>query len=123
MSNLGTYQWMTTVSKKVGGPVNFMLLTGAVGAAIYKGGELAVKCGVKAIRTHKAKRLLLGEGAKLYKVNATGKSNEGLEFSIGEQFKVLEADGDAVLIEKLGDSNNPYFVSAELLCKISDYNS
>ena len=123
MSNLGTYQWITTASKKVGGPVNFVLITGAVGAAIYKGAEIAVKYGVKAIRPHKANGLLLGDGAKIYEVNATGKSNEGLEFSVGDQFKVLEEDGDAVLIEKLGDPNNPYFVSAELLCKISDYNS
>ncbi len=38
-----------------------------------------------------------------------------------ETFKVLERDGNAVLIEKLGDDNNPYFVAAELLNEISDY--
>lgn len=48
-------------------------------------------------------------------------SNEGLQFHVGETFKVLERDGNAVLIEKLGDDNNPYFVVAELLNEISDY--
>ena len=40
---------------------------------------------------------------------------------MGDKFKVLESDGDAVLIEKIGDLTNPYFVSAELLKDISDY--
>ena len=44
MSNLGAYQWITTVSKKVGGPINLLLLTGAAGAAagitVYKCGEI-----------------------------------------------------------------------------------
>ena len=48
-------------------------------------------------------------------------SNEGLEFKIGDQFRVLESDKDAILIEKIGDNNNPYFVSAELLKNISDF--
>lgn len=58
---------------------------------------------------------------KVYSVTAEGISNEGLEFKIGDQFRVLETDKDAVLIEKLDDDDNPYFVSEELLTNISNY--
>ena len=42
-------------------------------------------------------------------------------FSVDDTFKVLEIDGDAALIEKIGDENNPYFVSGCFLESISDY--
>lgn len=50
-----------------------------------------------------------------------GVSNEGVILESGDSFNVLESDGEAVLIEKIGDSNNPYLVSSELLEEISDY--
>ena len=121
VSNLGAYQWITTISKKVGGPVNLLLLTGAAGAAVYKCGEIAVKQCVKAVKTHKAKKTASAAEDKLYNVSESGKSNEGLTFIAGDQFRVLEADGDSVLIEKINDENNPYYVSAKLLRDISDY--
>ena len=34
---------------------------------------------------------------------------------------MLETDKDAILIEKIDDDNNPYFVSEELLTNISNY--
>lgn len=121
MSNLGAYQWMTTRAKKVGGPINLLMLAGTAGAAIYKGGEIAVRQCVKAIKAHKAKKLTIEANERLHEVISADKSNEGLEFAIGDQFRVLDMDGNSVLIEKIGDGNNPYFVSAELLHKISDY--
>ena len=44
-----------------------------------------------------------------------------LLLSVDDTFKVLEIDGDAALIEKIGDENNPYYVSARFLRGISDY--
>jgi hypothetical protein len=118
MSNLGAYQWMTKTAKKVGGPANLLLLAGVAGAGIYKVGEVTVKKVVKRKRTNKRENLRTG----VYIVSTPGRSNDGVEFIKGEQFRVLERDGDAILIEKLHDKNNPYFVSAELLRSISDYN-
>jgi hypothetical protein len=39
----------------------------------------------------------------------------------GSTFHILERDQDSVLIAVPGDKNNPYFVSAEKLSKISNY--
>lgn len=58
ISNLGGYQWLTTSAKKVGGPVNLVLLIAGSGAAIYKGGEVLVKNSVKAIKKIRAEKNL-----------------------------------------------------------------
>ena len=118
MSNLGAYQWITTMSKKVGGPEKLLALIAAGSIAIYKGSEIAVKKLIKAVKKTKARA---EENGKAYKVTIYGESNEGLKFNIDDEFYVLETDGDVILIEKIGDSNNPYFVDKKLLQKISDY--
>ncbi len=48
--------------------------------------------------------------------------SNGLVFKVGDNFRILNHDADAILIEKLGDDNNPYFVSADFLKQISEYN-
>ena len=122
MSNLGMYQWMTATAKKMGGPVQFLTAVAAAGAVTYKASEIIVKKCKKALD---AKRLFRAKNVKsnenLYSVNSPGESNEKVSFDIGDQFKVLEEDGDSVLIEKIGEENNPYFVSSELIEEISDY--
>ena len=57
----------------------------------------------------------------VYSVTAEGVSNDGLKFKIGDKIRVLETDKDAILIEKIGEDNNPYFVSEEMLKNISNY--
>ena len=127
MSNLGAYQWITSTSKKVGGPINLLLLTGASGAiagtVVYKISEFGVKKGIKALKAHQAHHgWYLKANEKIYSVTSTATSNEGVEFTVGTKIKVLDTDGDSVLIEKIGDGNNPYFVSKEFLHTISDFN-
>ena len=119
MSNLGAYQQITCISKKLGGPINLLLITGLAGAIIYKGGELFVKHSAKAIKSSfkvkgTAKR-------RICSAHVSCESDDGLLFGKGDQFRILEIDGDSVLIEKIGDKNNPYFVSGKLLHNISDY--
>lgn len=120
MSNLGLYQTMTTWSKKMGGPLNLLLAVGvggyALGRTVEAGGKLIVKSVKKHIENKKATT------PEFYVVHTEGTSNEGLHFSINDRFRVLEVAEDAVLIEKIGDSNNPYFVSAALLHSISNFN-
>ena len=108
---------MTRTAKKVGGPGNFIVLIGVTGAITERSTEFFIK---KAVRKIKARKANNSKG-KLYKVTLSGRSNEGVEFLRGDQIRILEEDGDSVLIEKIGEKNNPYFVSANLLRKISDY--
>lgn len=112
---------MTTLSKKVGGPLN---LAGIVfgGGAIFGAGAVAGGLAIKNKVSQKFKQKKFEKKVSIiYTVNREGQSNEGLLFKENEQFKVLEVDGDAALIEKLGDNNNPYFVSTKFLRSISDY--
>ncbi len=90
---------------------------------VYKCGEIVVsKVATEVIKTKYSKNRLGNElGGEVYIVKSFGISDEGLQFKVNERFKVLEADGDAVLIEKIGDMNNPYFISGDFLKEISDY--
>ena len=116
---------MTTWSKKVGGPGRFMTLL-VVGGMVF-GGTITsaghtisskVKKKLDEMKDHKEK---MAASAIVYEVSTEATSNEGLCFQKGEFFKVLEEDGDAGLIEKIGDKNNPYFVSRKFLSDISNY--
>jgi hypothetical protein len=123
VSNLGLYQTITTAIKRVGGPVKAITLlasgitivTGASGIGGYFIGKHNEKKKIKAKSKPQSK--------KVYTVKKHGESNEGLVFNEGDKFIVLSQDKDAVLIEKIGDTNNPYFVSLELLLDISDFKS
>lgn len=126
MSNLGGYQILTTLAKKVGGPGKLVTLIAGSGAVVgglaVKGGEFAIKKGKEAIANHKEKNNKSYEDACVkYIIKQDGESNEGLKLNAGDSFRVLESDGDAMLIELIGNEDNPYFVSKELLKQISDY--
>lgn len=121
MSNLGWYQIMTTVAKKVGGPRNLAGLLiggGAIVGGTVVAGSVAIKNNIDRILYEKKRK---ETAAIVHTIMTEAQSNEGLIFRVGDQFKVLEIDGDAALIEKIGEITNPYFVSAEFLKAISDY--
>ncbi len=117
MSNLGMYQVMTKVAKKVGGPINLIVLTMGVGGVIYKSGEVAFKKMYKKIKKQNGKLEML----EVYTVTSYGTSGKDLILNLGDKYRILESDGESVLIEKIGDTNNPYFVSADFLRSISDF--
>lgn len=117
MSNLGWYQVMTTTAKKVGGPKNLLGLVLGTGIALGVVGTKLYEVATKKIKSNAFKV----QEITIYVVKKDGVSNDGLCLEKGDKFKVLEADKDAILIEKIGDVNNPYFVSYELLKDISDY--
>ena len=121
MSNLGWYQIMTTAAKKVGGPLKLAGLVLGSGMVIGGGTVLGGQAVAKKIGKKLDEKKRETESAVIYKVHTEGKSSEGLLFSVDDTFKVLEIDGDAALIEKIGDENNPYYVSARFLRGISDY--
>lgn len=129
MSNLGWYQQITIWAKKVGGHVNLLLLAVASGVVMD---EAIVRPIGKKVLPH-AKQCSSNLKGRItsqhvsapidtiYEVTTAGRSNENLEFLIKDKFRVLEIAGDSVLIEKIGDKHNPYYVSASFLAAISDY--
>lgn len=121
MSNLGWYQVMTTLAKKVGGPLKLAGLLVGGGAALGGGAVVGGQKVAKKVNQYRDKKKKAEEAAVVYEVHTDGKSNEGLVFTVGDRFRILETDGDAVLIEKIGDKQNPYFVSGKFLASISDY--
>ena len=122
MSNLGGYLWLTKTAKKVGGPEKLVLLIVGAGALGYKGIEMLAKVSVRAIKkVYTNKKVTIETEPRTYIIKNYGVNNDGLTFNVGDEIKVLESDGKAVMIEKTGDSNNPYFISADLLREISDY--
>lgn len=117
MSNLGPYQVMTTLAKKVGGPKVLLLLTGATGYATGKLGEMAVK---RIVRRRRAKADL-HRNQTVIEVTSAGTDNSNLHFDVGDSYRILYSDTDMVLVEKIGDTNNPYMVSSDFLRSISNY--
>lgn len=118
MSNLKLYQVMTTLAKRVGGPIPLTLITMAGGYVVIRpveaGGKAVIKTVIKKVKSHRYTD-------KLFTINCQAIDNQGLEFIKGMQFRILEVDNDAVLIELIGDRNNPYFVSGSFLRRISDF--
>lgn len=116
MSNLGLYQMMTTAAKKVKGPLNLFFLTAGGGYVFGKicerGGKIVYK---KLKQVHQRNNV----SKKAYDVNGIYSSEDGLELTFGDKYVVLERDGESVLIEKLGDTNNPYVVPTTILQGIS----
>ena len=123
MSNLGAYQKFTTLAKKFGGVEKFIGLIVAGSATVGAAGGIGAFIGGSKIAKNlkEKKKNKKGKQSTIYKITSPGESNEGLKFDIGNEFRVLETDGDAILIEKVGDKNNPYFVDRKLLNEISNY--
>lgn len=117
MSNLGRYQAMTTIAKKVGGPTVLAAITFVGGYLVLRPAEAGAR---KAARAIKGRSTPCATKGRVFRVRAAGEES-GLQIRVGDEYRVLECDGDAILIEILGDPHNPYFVSSRFLRSISDF--
>lgn len=115
MSNLGWYQIMTTLAKRVGGPLKLFGLTCLFGYGTLRAVEALGKKGVMHLLSKE------NVNSNIYQVHSTGSSNDGLKFKIGDSFRVLVVDNDAVTIELIGNDDNPHVVSTNLLRSISSF--
>ncbi|MEI6403501.1 MAG: hypothetical protein WCP59_15085 [Actinomycetota bacterium] len=128
MSNLGDYQKMTTVAKKVGGPkelTTIVLTVGFVGGLAVRTLSSTVGPKVKSKLGRKLKRSVRTKGApvafgQVFVVTSDG-GEGGAVLHVGDRYQVLEYDGDAILIAVVGDPLSPYFVSRAFLCSVSDF--
>lgn len=133
MSNLGGYQIITTLIKRVGGPDNAMKLAAAAGAFLLVAGGAAHAGVQKAAPALKKKAQHLLEKwrsrtgsvdrlvGSVFTITVATETDQGVSVSVGDKFCVLERDADAVLIELIGNDENPWVVSADLLAVISDF--
>ncbi len=119
MSNLGMYQRIVEWSKIVGGPIQLLGITAVGGFVILRLGEAGVKKTYKIARKKMLK--ITSDNSIIFKVVSEGEDECGVEFAVGDEYKVLESDGESILIEKIGDSNNPYCVSGNFLRSISNF--
>lgn len=120
MGNLGWYQLMTTVAKKVGGPKQLLALVAAGGYVIIRVVEAVGKKVIKLVKKDN-KEKYTSKVLPAYKFIIDGKDDKGLIFSSGDVFYVAARHDDVILIEKEKDDNNPYFVSVDWLMKVSSF--
>lgn len=120
MSNLGKYQVMTTMAKKVGGP-------DALCAIVCGGGAVLGATVVGAIwmctelKDVFEEAKYYNQGGTAYKVKKYGVSSDGLIFEVGDRFRVVKKYDDIVLIEIIGNLNNPHIVGDSFLKDLSNY--
>jgi hypothetical protein len=117
MGNLGDYQAMTTFAKKFGGPKVLAVATAMLGYAVLRPAEAGVKKGIRAIKGRRAPCATKGQVFRA----TSDDDDRGLKLRVGDEYRVLECDGDAILIEVLGDPGSPYFVSSKFLRSVSDF--
>lgn len=118
VGNLGGYQTMTTLAKKVGGPVALAVVTAVSGWAIGRGAEAGGKAAKAAAKKRNAPCSTKGQ---VFDVVSDGEDGEGLALRAGDRYRVMECDGEAILIEVLGGTNNAYFMSAQFLTSVSGF--
>lgn len=122
MSNLGLYQTLTTIAKKVGGPGRLVLLIGVGGYAVLRPAEAGAKKIIKMVKNNSnAKSTDLQNESVVCTVTTAASIDKGVKVNIGDKIKVCAIDKDAVMIEILGNENNPYFIDLNLLKAITDY--
>lgn len=125
VGNLGGYQIITTLIKRLGGPKPAAIkAAGAVGFLSLGTGVLGYFIGTKKSEKNEAKEAnadssKLANGSE-WLVLSAAVSNDGTAFSSGDRLRVVDTDGDAVMIERVGDKNSPYWVSRGFLMSITD---
>ena len=145
MGNMDDYIGLSTLAKQSGGPAKLMEHLKAEGTGLgigwgFVGGiavsaasAVVVKCVDVALKRRKGKQaveaaasvtadaIAKAEGRKPYTVEKSRELQGGHELKRGDQFKAYTRDDDVIMIEVLGDDNNPYSVSGALLEEISDF--
>lgn len=128
IGNLGAYQVMTMLAKKVGGPIGLLLLT--LGAGGISGGVVAYsgRDKIEGFFTNIKQKTRLGARkdtleVQEYKYECTSDSKISKELTLkcGDRFAVLWTDEDKALLCVKGAPKNPYFVSRASLEKVSDF--
>ena len=117
MSNLGGYQTIVNLAKKAGGPGKLVGIIAVGGFGLIRAGEAGTKKLVEVIKKRSAPFPTQGQTF----LATFGGECGGAKIHRGNEYRVLEGDGDSILIEILGDPGSPYVVSSSFLRSVSDY--
>lgn len=117
MGNLGGYQTIVTVVKKLGGPVQATTIvvggSFALGAAVLAGGQKVLgKAQMKLAEK-------IAPNTQFFEVTEDVKDEKGFKLSAGDKYRVFERDGDVLFIEVIGRDDNPHVASAKFLRSVS----
>lgn len=134
MSNLGGYQTVTTAIKAMGGPGKAV---GMVGAVAVSGMGIMYRVGVnrrakrpdgKTIETkifnsvrRKLRRGTAEVPAEMYTATANCNYGGGLTLHAGDTFTAGSVIDEMIYIEVIGNEDNPYLVSAQMLAQNSSF--
>ncbi|MFM9590389.1 hypothetical protein ACKI1J_23090 [Streptomyces scabiei] len=121
MGNLGGYQWITTAAKQVGGPAKLLAGVGVLGYLALRGAEAGGTAAYKKLRGVFEKETD-STSDEVFTVTADGDDGGGgLRVRVGNEIRVLKNVGEAVLVEVIGDQDNPYAVSPAFLASVCDF--
>lgn len=125
VGNLGDYQRIVELIKKVGGPTAAKAYAAVVAAGLMAAGGFAHKgyqAAAPGVKDWWASRQQGHDVPGVsYVVTTAAIDDQGLVLDVGDEFRVLTSDRDAVMIEVLGRDDNPWMVSARFLARISDF--
>jgi hypothetical protein len=108
---------MTTTAKKFGGPYGLAAFIALAGYGVGKIIEISFKTGARYVEAKKKP----DQPNRLIEVTSAGTDGSDLAFREGDSYRILYSDEDMVLIEKVGDTNNPYMVSPDFLRTVSNH--
>ncbi|WP_291289072.1 hypothetical protein [Enorma sp.] len=119
MGNLGAYQAVTTLMKKVGGPVPFAVIVIGAGYIVLRPAEEGARRFARSLKKKWEKKKLFG-GADINHMTADLCLANGVTLNAGDEFAVLAVENDeALLMPKHGDA--AIILPVKLLCEVSDY--
>ncbi|WEH19752.1 hypothetical protein [Streptomyces sp. VNUA24] len=122
MGNLGGYQWITTAAKQVGGPAKLLAGVGVLGYLALRGAEAGGTAAYKKLRGVFEKDID-STSDEVFTATADGDDGNGLRVRVGNEIRVLKNVGEAVLVEVIGDQDNPYVVSPAFLASVCGFRS
>lgn len=121
MSNLGLYKVMTTLAKRVGGPMNLFLLTAGCGYGIGRLTEAVIKRVIKRIMKSIKHFKEKPEDFPEYTLDKGFILDSGIILFENEKVRVIDEVEEGVLVARESDQY-PFFILKEDLRKISSYN-
>lgn len=115
MNKWKEYELITTVAKKVGGPIKLVLIVGGSGIGI----GIVLKIVYDKIKNRDI-NIVKPNNYSMYSMNRTGYINDSIELCEGTKFIVLNRDENAVIIVVKGE-NEPVVALYEKLNQMSNY--